>query len=128
MSDAPIPRDAWPNGFDPWAESPNLSDAERAEFARLWDEREAQKSARPETSLGSSPGSSRVRPQLSSSLRPTPFRGDEDEQFVPDFVPEPHSWLPLDLVEAGLNPTPPPDLAGLFSSGRTICFRARRSQ
>jgi len=118
MSDAPIPRDAWPEGWNPWQESPDVSDADRAEYARLWDEKKTRKSGRPETPLGSSPSSSPVRPQLSSSVRPTPYRGDEHEQFVPDFVPKPHSWLPLDLVEVGQNPTAPPDLVDLFYAGK----------
>jgi hypothetical protein len=37
------PLDAWPPGFDPWAPSTQLSDEERQEFARLWDEKERQR-------------------------------------------------------------------------------------
>ncbi len=66
---------------------------------------------------GSAPGSSQVRPDSSSSLRPTPFRGDEGELFVPRFVPEAHSWQPRDLVASEADPPAPPDLIGLFYPG-----------
>lgn len=120
MSDDPAPssREDWPADWDPWAESPEVSAAERAEYARLWREKEARNSARRKVSQGSSPSSSPVRPQLSSSLRPIPLGRDEDEQFVPEFVPEPHSWMPVDLVEAGQNPTSRPDLIDLFYVGK----------
>jgi predicted transcriptional regulator len=47
---APIPREAWPASFDPWKKSPELSEAERASFARKWDERKKprQREGRPE--------------------------------------------------------------------------------
>jgi hypothetical protein len=56
--------------------------------------------------------------QVSSSLRPDPLRRDEDELFVPEFVPtafpKAHSWLPCDLVATAANPPEPPEIIGLF--------------
>jgi hypothetical protein len=49
MSDdpAPIPRDAWPADWNPWSGKSHLSEAERAENARLWDKQRASRSAPP---------------------------------------------------------------------------------
>lgn len=70
--------------------------------------------------LGSSPGSSPVRPRLSSSLRPLPYRGDEGGQSVPEFVPgssPTHSWLPVDIVTRAADPPAPADVISLFYVG-----------
>ena len=40
---APIPKNEWSPDFHPWAKSPELSDAERAEYARPWDEKHSRK-------------------------------------------------------------------------------------
>lgn len=65
----------------------------------------------------SSPTSSPPRPQVTSSLVPTPLGGDEDVHLVPDLVP-PSSWRALDIVALGAQPTPPPEVAGLFYVGK----------
>jgi hypothetical protein len=48
---APIPRADWPAGFDPWAKSPDLSEADRAEFARLWDEKAKRRRVEPSRNI-----------------------------------------------------------------------------
>ena len=75
-----------------------------------------EETSRPRPSTSSPP-----RPQVTSSLVPLPFRGDEVEHLVPDVVPEassePHSWLRLDLIARRLNAPAPPEIIGLFYLG-----------
>ena len=72
--------------------------------------------------FGSSLGSSPVRPQVSSSVRPTPSKGDEHDDLVPEFVPssslEPHSWAAHSLIAEGVRTSELPAVAGLFYLGR----------
>jgi AAA domain len=103
-SPAPIPD----NELVPWWEwqegkrPPGWTDKDEAEW-------------RGETT--SSPTSSPPRPQVTSSLVPTPYGGDEDEHLVPDLVPS-SSWTPSDIVALGAEPTLPPEVAGLFYVGK----------
>lgn len=90
---------------------------EKARAERL--EREAKEAA-----ATSSPTSSRPRPQVTSSPRPTPSRGDEDDDLVPDLVPkpgrgpsEPSSWTPVDIVAKATKPPRPPQIIELFYPG-----------
>jgi hypothetical protein len=70
--------------------------------------------------------SSPLRPQVTSSLVPSPKGGDEVSDLVPDLVPDPSvdssergvSWCPIDLVERAAAPPEPPDLIDLFYVGR----------
>ncbi len=117
---APTPRDTWPENWRPF-DGPTGTSAEDLEYtAKWWAERDKNGPKRPveSASLGSSSGSSQVRPQLSSSVQPSPYGGAEHEQFGPGFVPEPNSWRPLDLVALGQKATAPPDLVGLFYVGK----------
>lgn len=79
-----------------------------------WDvsERYFEGDARPRPATSSPP-----RPRVTSSLVPSPYGGDEVEHPVPDLVPSPSSWLPIDLVERAARPPEPPDIVGLFYRG-----------
>jgi hypothetical protein len=66
----------------------------------------------------SSPGSSPVRPQVGSSVRPTPYRGTKGDDLVSGFVPERHSWAPRSLIAEGVRASGPPELGGLFYLGK----------
>jgi hypothetical protein len=68
--------------------------------------------ARPRPATSSQP-----RPQVTSSLVPSPYGGDEDDHLVPDLVPSRSSWLPIDLVERAARPPEPPEIVGLFYPG-----------
>jgi hypothetical protein len=54
---------------------------------------------------------------VTSSLVPLPSRGDEVDHLVPDLVPEPHSWLPLDVVSRALRLPEPPQIVELLYPG-----------
>jgi hypothetical protein len=65
----------------------------------------------------SSPTSSPPRPEVTSSLVPSLYRGDEDEHPVPDLVPPSSSWLAVDIVARAARPPEPPQILELLYPG-----------
>jgi hypothetical protein len=98
----------------------------KAELARLTKQatliREATAGIpprRPATSSRPRPEAGLVDPSTSSRHRPSMGARDEVETTSSrDLVPEPHSWLPIDIVQVGQEPTPPPDIVDLFYVGK----------
>ncbi len=61
--------------------------------------------------------SSRPRPQVTSSLVPSPYGGTRSNTSSLTSSPEPHSWTVVDLVARAARPPEPPDIIGLFYPG-----------
>jgi DNA-binding Lrp family transcriptional regulator len=85
---APIPREAWPAGWDPWAKSPELSDEERAEFARLWGEKEARNGS-------ATPPRKRVLPPSRPRLETAQIHSPTKENPMGETKPEGSLRLPF---------------------------------
>jgi hypothetical protein len=113
MSDdrAPIPRDAWPADFHPFGGTPK-SPQEQAEWTRLWEEKQASRSAHP--TPGQTPEAARGDPRYRSSWTASELLGHEfpEQRYaVPGLIAEGlnllagapklgKSWLALNVAAA----------------------------
>jgi len=72
---APIPRDSWPEDFHPFGDTPK-SPQEQAEWARLWEEKQAARSApppdKPDTRTNTKKPSNDAGSDVRQSTRTTP--------------------------------------------------------